>query len=84
MLVLALAPASATSAPSPTPTFTVSATGDITLGSHGRYPEGGVAALLGGVRRSLHADLVLGNLETVLADEALAAKFGASTHCPQP
>ena len=84
MLVLALAPASATSAPSPTPTFTVSATGDITLGSHGRYPEGGVAALLGGVRRSLRADLVLGNLETVLADEVLAAKFGASTHCPQP
>ena len=79
-LMLAPAPASGT----PSPVITVSATGDITLGSHGRYPAGGAAALLGGVRRYLRGDLVLGNLETVLGDESLAAKLGASPHCPKP
>jgi poly-gamma-glutamate capsule biosynthesis protein CapA/YwtB (metallophosphatase superfamily) len=81
MLALALTPAPAST---PLPTMTVSATGDITLGSHGRYPAGGAAALLAGVRRSLRADLVLGNLETVLGDESVAARLGSSTHCPKP
>jgi poly-gamma-glutamate capsule biosynthesis protein CapA/YwtB (metallophosphatase superfamily) len=82
LLALLLAPGPAAGRPSPV--ITVSATGDITLGSHGRYPQGGAVGLLGGVRRYLRGDLVLGNLETVLGDESLAARFGAAAHCPKP
>jgi hypothetical protein len=68
----------------PLPSIALSAAGDITLGENGSYPRGGARALLEGVRRYLRGDIVLGNLETVLGDEARARQLGGAPTCPEP
>ena len=67
--------------PQPLPTVTLAAVGDITLGRTPSLPSGGVAAQLHGVRRPLRGDVVLGNLETTLADGGSARCITGSAGC---
>jgi hypothetical protein len=65
----------------PPPNVTISAVGDVTLGRTPSLPEGGAAALLRGVRRQVHGDVVLGNLETTLATGGTVKCGAGSTGC---
>jgi poly-gamma-glutamate capsule biosynthesis protein CapA/YwtB (metallophosphatase superfamily) len=66
-----------------TGTITLSATGDIIMGSApNRLPAAGGAGFFDSVREALVADLVMGNLEQPLTDDTGASKCGSgSTNC---
>jgi poly-gamma-glutamate capsule biosynthesis protein CapA/YwtB (metallophosphatase superfamily) len=60
---------------------TVSAVGDITLGRDGVTPPGGAAWLLASTRRSLGADIAVGNLETTLGSGTGSKCAAGSSNC---
>jgi poly-gamma-glutamate capsule biosynthesis protein CapA/YwtB (metallophosphatase superfamily) len=59
----------------------IAAVGDITLGSDASRPEGGAEGLLAGARPFLTGDVVLGNLETTLAEGGAARCAAGRTSC---
>lgn len=78
-----------TAAPAPTPepadepaTITLSAVGDIIMGTAGSLPPRDGEGFFDGVREALAADLVMGNLEEPLTDDTGYRKCGeGSTAC---
>src|SRR5438874_7672727 len=65
----------------PEPTVRIAAVGDITLGRTSSLPAGGPIAQFRAVRGALRGDLVLGNLETTLADGGVARCAAGSAGC---
>lgn len=60
---------------------TITATGDITLGTNPILPPGGPAALLAGAASALKGDIVLGNLETTLSTGSGSKCGSGSSNC---
>jgi len=69
------------SAPAPAPEITISATGDVALGSTPELPPNGGRSLFARVAPELRGDLVLGNLETALSDDGVSKCDRRSTSC---
>jgi poly-gamma-glutamate capsule biosynthesis protein CapA/YwtB (metallophosphatase superfamily) len=65
----------------PLPEVTISAVGDITMGSTPALPPEGGAALFADVAPLLRGDVVLGNLETALTDEGVSKCAASSSEC---
>jgi poly-gamma-glutamate capsule biosynthesis protein CapA/YwtB (metallophosphatase superfamily) len=59
----------------------IAAVGDLTFGSDASRPSDGGVSLLAGARSLLDGDVVLGNLETTLADRGSAKCGATSTSC---
>ncbi len=60
---------------------TITATGDITLGTTPILPPGGASALLAGVASALKGNIVLGNLETALSTGSGSKCGSGSSNC---
>lgn len=60
---------------------TITATGDITLGTTPVLPAGGAAGLLAGAASALEGDIVLGNLETTLSTGSGSKCGEGSSNC---
>jgi poly-gamma-glutamate capsule biosynthesis protein CapA/YwtB (metallophosphatase superfamily) len=67
--------------PRPVVPFELADVGDMTFGTAGVTPPGGVGALLAHVAHSLQSDLTVGNLETTLGSGGTAKCASGATNC---